>query len=80
MRKSPFPPLFDRFRFLAEQREPGKTTQVSSVPIKEICLFALVLVYLFREQIWKLAHTFSVRLLRAIGFGECPWDSKSIYH
>ena len=41
--KAHFRLLFDRFRFLAEQREPGKTIQVSSALIGELCLFLLFL-------------------------------------
>ena len=61
-----FPPLVDCFRFLAEQREPGKATQASSVLIGEICLFSLVLCLVFRAQIWEFVHTCPMRLVWAL--------------
>ncbi len=76
--KRPISALVRSFSFFGELREPGKTTQVSSVLIKEICLVSLIPVYIFRAQIWKLAHACPVCLFRAIAGGNMSRESESI--
>jgi hypothetical protein len=49
-------------------------------PDQEICLFSLILVYIFRGQIWKLAHACPVRLFRAIAGGNMSREPKFIHH